>query len=584
MRRPSSVVAPIVALLLLAGVMAPFAARAQETSPVTDPGPAPAGSAVVGEHIVSKTCAEFTAEIQAAYADVDEPPGNTEGTFVEGTTGDLQSVNPVLAESDPSITIIGYVFDGLFWSDPRDGTPAPCDLTDYWEIAPDGVTYTFHLSQTAKWHDGTDFTAADVIFSMDALASPESASTYTGSFLDTAASWRAIDDNTVEFVAKEPRYTVLYDLFGLQIIPKHIWESIPMAEWSTNDAATGVDPSRVIGTGPFRFEEWIQGQEVRLVRNDEYHGNKPAYREHVIRIYSDSEAQFNAFLSGEIDQIGLEPEQAQVVDGEEGLSWSSYPERGFVFYEFNLNPETTTLFQDARVRQAFMYALDRQSIVDNILLGFGEVAVGTHPSISPGYAPDQITTKYTYDPERAKALLAEAGWTDTNGNGVVDKDGQEMSFEFLYQSGSTTYDSMVAYMQDAWRAVGIEIQPQTLEFSALIEATTTNPTFSMALYGFGWDATFIQDAMFGCDQYQVGFNDMKYCNPALDEVFAATKREFDAEARRQLLIQAANVVNDEQPIGVVFFDVELYAYNDRVHNYRKTAWGFQSYVGFWVDE
>jgi ABC-type transport system substrate-binding protein len=143
---------------------------------------------------------------------------------------------------------------------------------------------------------------------------------------------------------------------------------------------------------------------------------------------------------------------------------------------------------------------------------------------------------------------------------------------------------MIAYFQDAWKAVGIEIQPKSLEFSALIEATTTNLDWAMAWYNFSWDATFIQDAMFGCDQYQVGFNDMKYCNPELDEIFAATKREFDAEKRRDLLIQAANIVNDEQPVGIVYFDVGISAWNDRVHNVHPSAWGNQSYVGIWIDE
>ncbi len=104
-------------------------------------------------------------------------------------------------------------------------------------------------------------------------------------------------------------------------------------------------------------------------------------------------------------------------------------------------------------------------------------------------------------------------------------------------------------MQDAWAAIGVEATPRSLEFPALIEATTTNPDFEIALYGFGWDATFIQDAMFGCDQYQVGFNDMKYCNPELDEINDQAKRTFDEEARRELLIQASNIVNDEQPVG-----------------------------------
>jgi peptide/nickel transport system substrate-binding protein len=231
-----------------------------------------------------------------------------------------------------------------------------------------------------------------------------------------------------------------------------------------------------------------------------------------------------------------------------------------------------------------MWALDRESIVANILLGFGEVANGTQPSISYAYAPEEMTTKYTYDPEKAKALLAEAGWTDTDGDGFVDKDGQKFSFEFLYPQGSSTNDSMVAYMQDAWRAIGIEVSPQALDFNALIEATTTNPTFEMALYGFGWDASFLQDPMFACDQYQVGFNDMMYCNPELDAIFTAAKREFDVEKRRALLIQAANIVNEEQPVGIINFSVGVAAWSSRVHNYVPSAWGNQSYIGTWVEE
>lgn len=583
MSRPSAVLARAVAFLLAACLLMPLAARAQDASPVTDSGASPV---TTGETITSKTCADVKQELKAAFAETDEPAANTEGTYVVGDISDLQSVNPFLAESDPSITVVGLIFEPLFGGDPRTGEPSPCGLTDSWEIAPDGVTYTFHLNQQAKWHDGIDFTSADVIFSLDALADPATGSAYTGVFVSTVASWSALDDDTVQIVAVEPRFSVLYDLQGLSILPKHIWESIPHDQWATDPASTGQDPTRIIGTGPFKFGEWTQGQEVRLVRNDDYYDPdaKPNIKEYVFRIFPDSESQFNAFLSGDIDVIGLEPEQVEVVKDTEGVSWTSYPGRGFLYYEFNLNPETTTLFQDVRVRQAFMWAIDRQSIVDNIRLGFGEVANGTQPSISYAYAPDQIDTVYSYDPEKAKALLADAGWTDTNGNGVVDKDGQEMSFEFLYFTGSASTDTLVAYLQDAWRAVGIEITPKALEFSALIEATTTTPTYQMALYGFSWDASFLQEAMFGCDQYQVGFNDMKYCNPQLDEIFAAAKKEFDPEKRRELLIAAANMVNEEQPVGVLYFDEGVAAWSDRVHNYHPSAWGNQSYVGIWVDE
>ncbi len=562
----------VLALLLVLSAVAPLAAAAQDATPSPD------------GVIRSKTRQEFQAELQAAFADTDEPAQNTDGVYVTGVTSDLQSVNPFLVESSPSLDVVTLIYEGLFGSDPRTGEPAPGGLSDYWEISPDRLTYTFHLNKEARWHDGVDVTADDVAFSLEALADPATASAYTGAFNDAVAGWQVIDPDTIQITAKEPRFSFLYDIQGLFIVPKHIWESVPHDQWATDPGSTGQDPARIVGTGPYKFNRWVQGQEISLIRNEDYYDIKPNFKEYLIRIYPDAEAQFNAFLNGDIDTIGLEPEQVETVEATEGLSWQSWPERGFTYYEFNLDP-SVPLFQDKRVRQAFMWALDRESIVNDIFRGFGEVANGTQPSISPGYAPDRITTKYTYNPEKAKALLAEAGWTDTNGNGVVDKDGQEMSFELLYAAGSPTNDTLVAYLQDAWRQVGIDAQPRAMDFPALIEATTSNAEWRMALYGFSWDATFIQDVMFGCDQVPpVGFNDMKYCNPELDAINDQIKREFDAEKRRELLIQAADIVNEDQPVGILTFSVGIGAYNDRVHNYHGSAWGNQSFVGLWIEE
>ena len=153
----------------------------------------------------------------------------------------------------------------------------------------------------------------------------------------------------------------------------------------------------------------------------------------------------------------------------------------------------------------------------------------------------------------------------------------------LYRSGSAETDQIAAYMQDAWSEIGVGMSPRSLEFPALIEATTTNPEFEVALYGFGWDATFIQDAMFGCDQYQVGFNDMKYCNEALDVIHDQAQTELDQEARRELLIEAANIVNEEQPVGIIYFTVGIAAYNDRVHNLFPGPWGGPGVSYIWVE-
>jgi peptide/nickel transport system substrate-binding protein len=430
----STTIVRLAMLALAFGLLMPLAATAQDASPEASP-------VGIGHEIHSPTREEFKAQLKAAFAN-DEPPGNTEGTYVVGALGDLQSINPLLVNSAPSINVVQLIYEGLFGGDPRTGEPAPSALSDSWDVAADGLTYTFHLNKTAKWQDGVDFTAADVDFSLQALADPATTSTYTGAFNDGVASWKVIDDDTIQIVAKEVRFSFLYDLQGVYILPKHIWENVPHDQWAVDPGSTGQDASRVVGTGPFKLDSWIQGQEVRLTRNDDYYDDKPNLKDYIFRIFSDSDAQFNAFLNGEIDSVGLEPQQVDTVKGTSGLQWADYPDRSFNYYEFNLNPETTTLFQDREVRQALMYALDRDSIVQDIFSGFAEVAQGTQPQISYAYAPEEVTTKYAYDPDKAKQLLAQAGWTDTNGNGTVDKNGQELSFELLYGAGSPTLDSL----------------------------------------------------------------------------------------------------------------------------------------------
>jgi peptide/nickel transport system substrate-binding protein len=568
--RPRSLGWLATVFLVATTLMAPWPALAQDATPTAD-----------GEPTRSLTREEFTAELVEAQGYTEaETPG---GTFVDSSIADIQTVQPFLAEEVTTSAVVGLIYEPLIGGDLRTGQIAPTGLADYWELAPDNRTYTFHLNKNAKWHDGTDFTADDVQFSFDALANPDTGSVYTGSFVASAESWRVIDEDTFEVVAKEPIFTFLFELLSAYVVPKHIWEGVPVADWRNDPGATGTDPSRVIGTGPFKFQEWRQGESVTLVRNDDYYGKVPYIDTYTLRIWPDQTAVVNALLNDEIDAAALEPADIAAVEGTPGITVVHYPTRSFIYYEFNLDPEVTTKWQDKRVRQALLYALDRGSIVNDILLGYAEVAQGTQPVISYAYAPDEITTKYTYDPEKAKALLAEAGWTDSNGDGIVDRDGEALSFELLYASGSPTLDQLVAYMQDAWAAIGVEATPRALEFPALIDATTTDPSFEIALYGFLWDASFHQDQMFGCDQYQVGFNDMKYCNPELDEIHDEAKRTFDEEARRELLIQASNIVNEDQPVAVLHFSQAHAAFSNRLQNYIPSTWGVDlTYV--WIQQ
>ncbi len=551
------------------GLVLPRSVVAQEATP-----------AALTETIRTLTRKEFVSQIEEemGYTEAATPGG----TFIDSNVNDIQTIHPLIADDADSNAASGLLYDGLIGGDVRTGQPAPTGLADFWEIAPDGRTYTFFLNQEARWHDGVDVTAEDVQFSFDALANPDLGSSYSNSFLAAVESWRVIDEHTFEVVAKEPLFTFLYELHSV-VVPKHIWESVPISDWRTDGGATGQDPSRVVGSGAWKFQEWRQGESISYVRNDDYYQKAPYLDSYVIRIWPDQTGVTNAFINGEIDVSVVEPADVEIVEGTEGLEVAVYPTRSFSYYMTNLDPEKTTLFGDSAVRQALFFALDRESIVNDLLLGYAEVARGTQPVISYAYVPDEITTVYGFDPERAKALLAEAGWTDTDGDGIVDKDGAPFAFEVIYPSGTPSTDQVVAYIQDAWRQIGVEATLRAMEFAALVEVITEDHDYEVAMLGFGWDASFIQDAMFGCDQYEGGFNMMRYCNERVDELNYQAKREFDDDARRELVTEATNIVNEDLPVGVMYFRKAISGYREELRNFEPSAWGFDlNYV--WIQQ
>ena len=506
------------------------------------------------------------------------------GTFIRAIGSDPQTIHPLLADDEDSINLVEQLYDPLVGTDLLTGGPAPSGLADSWEVAADGLTYTFHLNQDALWHDGSPVTASDVQFSFDALANPDVGSSYQQTFLDATESWRVIDDHTFEVTAREPLFTFLFDLaLVMWIIPRHIWEAVPAADWRTDGGATGQDVTRVVGSGPFRFREWLPGESVTIDRNPDYFAQAPFLDSYTLLLRPDQTAIINALLNAEIDAAVLEPADIATVSSTDGLAVATYPTPDFTFYLTNLDPEKSSLFQDVRVRQALLYALDREAMKSEILLDNARVANGTQPEISYAYAPDRLTTQYTFNPDRARELLAEAGWADSDGDGILDLEGTPFSFEVLYPAGSPTYDQELAYMQDAWREVGIDAQPSALDFPALVGTITEDHAFDMAFLGFGWDATYIQDLMFGCDQYEGGFNVVRYCNPQLDEINARARRTLPEEPRRELVIAATDMINEDLPVGILHFIDASIGYSTRLQNFRPTAWGLDL-APIWISE
>jgi peptide/nickel transport system substrate-binding protein len=512
-------------------------------------------------------------------------PGNEGGQIIWGDLSDISSVNPMLGADEPTNPFLSLVFESLTYTSPIDGQHVP-GLADSWERAEDGVTYTFRLNPNATFHDGTPVTADDVVFSIDAQLSPDTGSQYTSSLDAALASYRKIDDHTVEIVSDGPRANFLFDLI-VPVVPKHVWEGVPFADWAADPGSTGQDPSRVVGSGPFKFVEWVQGEYAMLERNPDYwntvSGKVPTIERFTMQVFPDETTLVQALRTGQVDWVHDVPEpEVEGLQNTEGIVVHTFPTFDFGFYFMNLDPEKSPFFQDKAVREALFRALDRQAIIDNIFLGFGEVAVGTQSLLSAAYAPDRIDNPYAFDLDAARALLEEAGWVDADGDGIREKDGQPLSFGMTYTEGVTTYEQLVPYLQQQWREVGADMQPNPVPFPTLLDQVITTHDFDTALLGFSWVADPDQKAMFACDQYEGGFNAGRYCNPAYDELALAADRELDPERRLEMLIEASQIVWNDLPIGILRFGEDTDANTARMQNFYPNDYQYQVWSMPWV--
>ena len=566
----------------LAMFMRGVPASAQDASPEASP-----GAVALPGGFKSMTREEYRAKLAEVYPfTAEEQPAG--GTLILGSTSssNLTTVNPFFADNFPTQDIDLLMFESLWGIFPDPTLNAELSLAgqlwvpgvaDYFEIAEDGKTYTFYLNQNANFHDGTPVTAQDLVMVANAQADENSGSSYSSQFLQTIESWTAVDDKTFQWVTTDvfPQIVTFPNVF-LPILPSSIWGDVPFDQWQTDPGSTGTDPSRVIGSGPFKFVEINEGEgTTTLTRFDEYWDTKAAAETVIFQVWPDDTAVTEALRAGDLDLLmdPVNPADVESLESEESLTVSLYPSYSFGFFGYNLDPEKTPLFQDVQVRQALIYAIDRQAIVDGIYLGYAEVANGTQPTLSEAYAPDRISTVYTYDVDKANELLDAAGWV-AGSDGTREKDGNKLSFEIMY-GASATNDQIASAVQDYWKAVGVDGQPTSVDFdTVLLPAITETFDYDLALLAFDWASpSGDQSAMFGTDSYGTGFNFMKYSNPAYDEANTAASAALDPEARFDLLVKASDIVNEDVPVIILLFRDGRTAYSNRMVNFTPISGG-----------
>ena len=344
-------------------------------------------------------------------------------------------------------------------------------LAENWEIDPDGRTYTFHLREGVKFSDGSDFNADNVVFNMNRWINNDRHASLTSMNVE---SIEAVDDYTVKIVYKDVSYPIINELS----YPR------PVRFLSQNAVDSNGNFIEPIGTGQWMFESYDKDQEFTLVPNPYYWGEKPKIDRIRFKVITDGQARLMALKSGEIDILGGDligkiPMES-IVDLRDNSDFTLYtaPTLCSHFMYFN---QSNQWFQDKNVRLAFNHAINKESMVKNLFNGVGAPANGLYQKETP-YATEENNYGYEYDIEKAKDYLKEAGFADTNGDGIVEKDGKDFEIKLVLTAEEfPEWKSMAEYIQAQLLAIGVKVNLTFLDRNGFEEAHMTTQDFDMCI-------------------------------------------------------------------------------------------------------
>lgn len=452
-----------------------------------------------------------------------------------------------------SIFINRVMFEGLT-KPGKDLAPAP-NLATKWEASADGLTWTFTLRNDVKWSDGTAFSANDVAYTFnDVVLNKALGATGAGNYA-AVKDVTAVDATTIKFNLSRP-FSALpsYLAYNAGILPKHALSS------GDPFKNTGFNKEKPITTGSFKMDSFTPGQSVTLARNDSYFGSKAYLDKLVFKIVADPNTQVAQALSGEIDVMILDSKAA--VDTVKAKTNLQVVPRSLVqFYWFSLNQENP-LFQDVRVRQAIMYAIDRKAIIQNVDKGYATIANAPISPALAAYYDSSLESKYAYDPAKAKALLAESGWKD-DGKGTLVKDGKPFAFtmDFGQRANLQPVNELV---QQYLKAIGMQPTLNSMEWNAMIKKVVVDRQYEATLNWWVYPTDPDVTPYFHSTTAGKGFNIPGYKDPKLDELLIKGQTTSDVAVRKQTYKELQAYASEVLPYIFLWYPQEIDVINTRV--------------------
>lgn len=496
-----------------------------------------------------------------------------------GVTNNIGSFNPLVGVEVPDYEVWNLQYATVTDKAAEDFATIP-GLAESWETSDDGQTVTYTLREGLLWSDGEPLTADDIAFTVNRAREEEWLNHHSTVQNLTA---NVIDERTVEIVSAVPDPKL--PTMDVYILPEHVWGPLDADEITEYRALEGV------GSGPFTLSEFQRGQFWRLVANENFWGGRPEIDEVVFRLFNNPDAMVAALERGEVDAIhdvpsnaiaGLEAtEGIVVVDGQQGgfdeiAVNGGRPEGQRVEGIGNGHPALS----DLEFRRAVAHAIDRETIIDRVLVGRATPGTTMSPSADPAWIPEiPEDEQFTFDLERANQILDDAGYADTDGNGIRELPGSGEDIELVYAVRTESQVAApVAEFVSGWlEEIGIGTRLRPMDDGTLIEVVGSG---DYDLFHWGWVPFVDPDPMlsyFTCDQLSSDpedptnyYNDASWCDPAYDADYEAQNTELDREAREEIVHRMLRRMYDAAVYYVLYYEGDQQAYRtDRFEGWTR---------------
>ena len=475
---------------------------------------------------------------------------------------------PGLTSDSYDFYVYSLMFEGLLRLNP--GLELEPCLAESYTISEDNKTLTFKLREGVKWHDGTEFTADDVKFTLEFLGHPdypgtsgshiawlEGADAYKKGEADHIAGINLIDKYTISLTTTEVFGASLLKFGTTNMLAKHIWENV--------DVKTALEATEVlrnpVGTGPFKMKTFVPDQYVELAANDDYWNHRPNLDGIIVQATNQETAQAQ-MLNGEIDMMlisQMNPDDLALYE-DSGIVVQMVPMNSSQYMGIN---NSLDVFKDKKVRQALAYAIDRQSIVDGILNGYGMVAA--EPYREDFWACPSDINLYELNKEKAISLLEESGFKYDKASNIMSYNGEPVKWVLKYPTGNKAREQSAVVIQQNLKDIGINIELQIMEFSTLY-AMVKEGDYELYLMAEG-ASTGDPDIFRFYHSSQVppnGLNIRRYKNAEVDKLLEEGQKLMEVEDRKPVYQKVARIINEEQPMVYLFFWYEGRAINGKL--------------------